>query len=86
MPCRSQAGRTDPACFVDPSLEKHYNDDYRRLYVAEILATLAHARTMPDRSLELVLERLDDRNTRFVFPSEIAASSMRGQPPYGAKR
>lgn len=31
---------------------------------------------MPDRSLELVLERLDDRNTRFVFPSEIAASSM----------
>ncbi|MDX9897584.1 MAG: flavin reductase [Spirochaetia bacterium] len=33
----------DPACFVDPSLEKHYNDDYHRLYVAEILATLAHA-------------------------------------------
>lgn len=31
----------DPACFVDPSLEKNYNNDYHRLYVAEISAVLA---------------------------------------------
>ncbi len=33
----------DPSGFIEPSLAGHYNDDYHRLYVAEITAALARA-------------------------------------------
>lgn len=34
----------DPAGFVDPSIHKHYHDDYHRLYVGEILKALRHGK------------------------------------------
>ena len=33
----------DPAGFIDPSIKEHYNDDYHRLYIGEIIKGLRRA-------------------------------------------
>lgn len=33
----------DPTGFIEPALASHYNNDYHRLYVAEVVSTLARS-------------------------------------------
>ena len=41
MICRKMAVQDmDPAGFVDPTVEKHYNNDYHRVYIGEITKVL----------------------------------------------
>ena len=43
--CRKMAVQDmDPAGFVDPTVEKHYNNDYHRVYIGEITKVLKQHR------------------------------------------
>lgn len=42
--CRKRyAQDISPACFCDPTIEKHYDNDYHRMYIGEIVTVLQRA-------------------------------------------